>query len=202
MCRQQKGSVMSTVLLITTLAIFTTMTLALIRAIMGPTVYDRIVAVNMFGTKTVLAVALIVFITGHSDLLDVALVYALINFISVITILKLSHKGNLAAAGKRERGSSDDCCHHQCSVLVHAAGRRPGGHCWRAGAAALSGHLHPHARCRHDRHPVHAAYHCRTHAPGRAEHADPQAPCHFAVHAVYIANVGPRAGQGGLDGRR
>lgn len=99
---------MSTVLLITTLAIFTTMTLALIRAIMGPTVYDRIVAVNMFGTKTVLAIALIVFITDHSDLLDVALVYALINFISVITILKLSHKGNLAAAGKRERGRADD----------------------------------------------------------------------------------------------
>lgn len=98
---------MSTVLLITTLAIFTTMSLAIIRAIKGPTVYDRIVAVNVFGTKTVLVVVLLVFITGHSDLIDVALVYALINFITVLAILKLSHKRNLAAAGERERGIRD-----------------------------------------------------------------------------------------------
>lgn len=90
---------MNTVLVITTLAIFLTMALALIRALKGPTVYDRIVAVNVFGTKTVLVVALITAISGNSDLIDVALVYALINFIAIVAVLKLARMRDLAAAG-------------------------------------------------------------------------------------------------------
>ncbi|MDT8437634.1 MAG: monovalent cation/H+ antiporter complex subunit F [Wenzhouxiangellaceae bacterium] len=90
---------MTTVLVLTALAIFTTMALALARALKGPTVYDRIVAVNMFGTKTVLIVALIAEMTGHYDLLDVALVYALINFIAIVAVLKLAKMGDLATAG-------------------------------------------------------------------------------------------------------
>lgn len=93
---------MNTVLVITTLAVLATMALALVRALVGPTVYDRIVAVNVFGTKTVLVVALITYITGHADLIDVALVYALINFIAIVTVLKLVKMGNLAEAGKRD----------------------------------------------------------------------------------------------------
>ncbi len=93
---------MNTVLVITTLAVLATMALALVRALAGPTVYDRIVAVNVFGTKTVLVVALITYITGHADLIDVALVYALINFIAVVTVLKLVKMGNLAKAGDRD----------------------------------------------------------------------------------------------------
>lgn len=91
---------MNTVLLITVLAVFLTMLLSLIRAFKGPTNYDRILAVNVFGTKTVLGVALIVFITGHDDLIDVALVYALINFITVVAVLKLVKMRNLAASGE------------------------------------------------------------------------------------------------------
>ncbi|NEZ02900.1 pH regulation protein F [Wenzhouxiangella sp. XN201] len=74
------------------------MALALVRAFKGPTNYDRILAVNVFGTKTVLVVALIVFITGHDDLVDVALVYALINFITVVAVLKLVKMRDLAAS--------------------------------------------------------------------------------------------------------
>lgn len=70
------------------LAILAAMTLALTRALLGPTVYDRILAVNSFGTKTVLAIALMGFISGRRDFLDLALVYALINFIGTIAILK------------------------------------------------------------------------------------------------------------------
>lgn len=91
---------MSTVLLITVLAVFLTMALSLVRAFRGPTNYDRILAVNVFGTKTVLGVALIVFITGHDDLIDVALVYALINFITVVAVLKLVKMRDLAASGE------------------------------------------------------------------------------------------------------
>jgi len=90
----------NTVLVITTLAIFATMALALIRALKGPTIYDRIVAVNVFGTKTVLVVALITYVTGHADLIDVALVYALINFIAIVAVLKLVKMRDLAEAGE------------------------------------------------------------------------------------------------------
>lgn len=90
---------MTTVLVITVMAVFATMAMALVRALKGPTVYDRIVSVNVFGTKTVLVVALVTAITGHADLIDVALVYALINFIAVVTVLKLVKMRDLAGSG-------------------------------------------------------------------------------------------------------
>ena len=81
------------------IAILVTMGLALTRAILGPTVYDRILAVNMIGTKTVLLIAMLGFLTGRPDFLDIALVYALINFIGVIAVLKFRRYGNLAQSG-------------------------------------------------------------------------------------------------------
>lgn len=76
--------------------IFVTMALALARAVLGPTVFDRIVAVNMFGTKTVLLIAVVCFLTGRPDFLDLAMVYALMNFIGVIAVLKFSAHGHFA----------------------------------------------------------------------------------------------------------
>ncbi|HEX6234097.1 MAG TPA: monovalent cation/H+ antiporter complex subunit F [Jiangellaceae bacterium] len=72
-------------------AILITMVLALARAVVGRRLYDRILAINMFGTKTVLFIAIIGFLTGRPDFLDVALVYALINFVSTVAVLRLSH---------------------------------------------------------------------------------------------------------------
>ncbi len=77
------------------IAILVTMAMALARALMGPTVYDRILAINMFGTKTVLLIAMSGFLTGRPDFLDIALVYALINFIGTIAVLKFFKFGNL-----------------------------------------------------------------------------------------------------------
>jgi multicomponent Na+:H+ antiporter subunit F len=65
-----------------------TMGLALIRAVLGPTVYDRVLSVNMFGTKTVLLMSVIAFLAGRPDFLDLALAYALINFIGVLAVLE------------------------------------------------------------------------------------------------------------------
>ncbi len=93
---------MTLVLVLTTMAVFSTMALALARALKGPTIYDRIVAVNVFGTKTVLVVALITHITGHADLIDVALVYALINFIAIVTVLKLVKTRDLGSATEED----------------------------------------------------------------------------------------------------
>ncbi len=70
------------------LAIMVTMALAIVRAVVGPTVYDRILAVNMFGTKTVLFIAVGGFALGRPDFLDLALVYALINFVGVLAVLE------------------------------------------------------------------------------------------------------------------
>ena len=73
-----------------TLAILVAMILAIIRGVAGPTFYDRILAVNMFGTKTVLLISLLGFVMGRPEFLDIAMVYALINFVSVIGVLHFS----------------------------------------------------------------------------------------------------------------
>ncbi|MEO0465437.1 MAG: monovalent cation/H+ antiporter complex subunit F [Pseudomonadota bacterium] len=62
--------------------------LLLTRALIGPTLYDRVLAVNSFGTKIVLLLGLLGFVMGRPDFLDIALLYALINFVSTIAILK------------------------------------------------------------------------------------------------------------------
>lgn len=85
------------------LAILVTMCLALIRASLGPTVYDRILAVNMFGTKTVLLIAVFGFLTGRPDFLDIALVYALINFIATIAVLKFFEYGDLGTSTRQTK---------------------------------------------------------------------------------------------------
>lgn len=77
---------------VVTTAILVTMGLALARALLGPTVYDRVLAVNMFGTKTVLLVAIIAFLSGRPDFLDLALAYALINFVGVLAVLEFFQK--------------------------------------------------------------------------------------------------------------
>ena len=77
-------------LITATIAILVVMMLAIVRGVIGPTLYDRILAVNMFGTKTVLLISLLGFAMGRPDFLDIAIVYALINFISVVGVLRYS----------------------------------------------------------------------------------------------------------------
>ncbi|PRP97651.1 putative monovalent cation/H antiporter subunit F [Enhygromyxa salina] len=76
----------------TCLVLLTGAVLLMIRALRGPTVFDRILAVNAMGTKTVVLVACIAFLDlGHADpsfYLDTSIVYALINFVVTIAILK------------------------------------------------------------------------------------------------------------------
>ncbi len=80
---------------VTAAAIIIGMALALSRAVLGPTIYDRILAINSHGTKTVLLIAVIGFLTGRPDFLDLALVYALINFIGTLAALKFFKYGRL-----------------------------------------------------------------------------------------------------------
>ena len=85
-------------------AILLTMVLALYRGIRGPTLYDRIMAVNMFGTKTVLIIAVHGFLAGRPDFLDIAFVYALINFISTVAVLKFFEYGSLGGFDRQTGG--------------------------------------------------------------------------------------------------
>ena len=85
-------------------AILLTMALTLARALLGPTIYDRILAVNAFGTATVLIIAVSGFLLGRPDFLDIALLYALINFVGTIAVLKFFRFGDLGRGTRADDG--------------------------------------------------------------------------------------------------
>lgn len=74
---------------VTGVALVAAIALFLVRALLGPTIYDRVLAGNAIGTKTVLLMALLLFIQGRPEFVDIALVYALINFLGTLAVLKL-----------------------------------------------------------------------------------------------------------------
>lgn len=87
------------------LAISLSMVLVLVRLFLGPTLYDRVLAVNSFGTVTVLLIGVLGFITSRPDFLDIALLYALINFVATIAVLKFFRYrvlGDTRAEAERE----------------------------------------------------------------------------------------------------
>lgn len=71
-----------------TLLLMVGMALILVRLIAGPSFYDRALAVNSFGTKIVLFLCLLSMIIGRADGVDIAILYALMNFIATVAILK------------------------------------------------------------------------------------------------------------------
>lgn len=88
---------------VATVGLLASMSMALARALLGPTVYDRVLAMNTFGTKTVLLIAVVGFLAGRPEFLDLALVYALINFIGTIAVLKFFEFGDLGLERRLER---------------------------------------------------------------------------------------------------
>lgn len=87
------------------ISLLATMAIALIRLFLGPTLYDRVMAVNMFGTKTVILIAVVGYLAGRPVFTDIALVYALINFIGTIAILKFFRYRALGDAPDRRGGT-------------------------------------------------------------------------------------------------
>lgn len=88
---------------VATAGILVSMTMAFVRAVLGPTVYDRVMAVNTFGTKTVLLIAAVGFLSGRPDFLDLAIAYAMINFIGTVAVLKFFEYGDLGVTQRLER---------------------------------------------------------------------------------------------------
>ena len=87
----------ATMFVVAMVGVVVTMFLALARAAIGPTVFDRVLAANMFGTKTVLLIAVAGFLTGRPEWLDLAIVYALVNFVGTVAVAKYCRFGNLAS---------------------------------------------------------------------------------------------------------
>lgn len=76
-------------------ALLATLALLLVRAVKGPTVFDRLLASNTIGNVAVLLLAVIGFLTGRPDFLDLALVYGLLNIVGTIAVLKFFRHGRL-----------------------------------------------------------------------------------------------------------
>jgi len=70
----------------------------LFRAIIGPTLPDRIVAINIVGTKTLVILVLIAYIFGQHMYIDTAFVYALLNFIVTVAVSRYLETGGLPSA--------------------------------------------------------------------------------------------------------
>ena len=89
-------------------AILAALVLALARAFLGPTLYDRVLAINMVGTKTVIIVAVVGFLMGRPAFLDIALFYALVNFVGTIAVLKMSHQQEHDAVAADDAGTEGE----------------------------------------------------------------------------------------------
>lgn len=84
------------------LALLASLALALVRAILGPTVFDRAQAANTVGTVAALLLAVIGFLTGRPEFLDLAIVYGLLNLIGTVAVLKYFRYGDLGDPGAED----------------------------------------------------------------------------------------------------
>ena len=85
----------------------------LVRGVLGPRFTDRVVSVNLIGSKTIIMIAILSFLLEESGLVDIAMVYALISFVAVVVLSKCyiqPKHPNPANAGKpaNEEDSEDD----------------------------------------------------------------------------------------------
>jgi multicomponent Na+:H+ antiporter subunit F len=81
------------------LALLVALALAVVRAALGPTVFDRAQAANTIGTLAMLLLAVVGFLTGRPEFLDLALVYGLLNIVGTVAVLKFFRYGNLGDPG-------------------------------------------------------------------------------------------------------
>ncbi len=87
-------------------AVLVTLTLVIVRAALGPTLFDRVQAANTVGTCALMLLALIGFLTGRPEFLDLAIVYGLLNVIGTIAVLKYFRYGGLGDTGEEGEGGS------------------------------------------------------------------------------------------------
>jgi multicomponent Na+:H+ antiporter subunit F len=86
------------------LAVLVAMALAVVRALRGPTTFDRLVAANSIGTGAILILALFGFLIERPEFLDIGLTYALLNIVGTYAVLKFFRYGALGHEGIDEEG--------------------------------------------------------------------------------------------------
>lgn len=91
---------------LSTSAILLALLIAVLRAIRGPTVFDRVLASNSIGTLAILLLASIGFLTGRPEFLDIGLTYGLLNLIGTFAVLKFFRHGDLAYDDEEEEGKA------------------------------------------------------------------------------------------------
>ncbi len=84
-------------------ALLIALTLAVLRAIKGPTVFDRALAGNTVGSFAILLLAVFGFLTGRPEFLDIGLTYGLLNLIGTLAVLKFFRHGDLAHDSEEEQ---------------------------------------------------------------------------------------------------
>ena len=84
------------------IAVLIAMTLAVARALAGPTAFDRLLAANNIGTSAIMLLALFGFMTERPEFLDIGLLYALLNVIGTLAVLKFFRYGSLGHGGEEE----------------------------------------------------------------------------------------------------
>jgi multicomponent Na+:H+ antiporter subunit F len=87
------------------LALMVTIALAIVRGVAGPTVFDRVLAGNTVGTAAMMLLAVIGFLTGRPEFLDLAITYGLLNVVGTIAVLKYFQRGDLGDPGEEQSGS-------------------------------------------------------------------------------------------------
>ena len=90
---------------VASLALLATIALALVRAALGPTLFDRALAANSVGTVAMLLLAVMGFLNGRPEFLDLAIVYGLLNVIGTIAVLKYFRRGDLGDPGINDRAA-------------------------------------------------------------------------------------------------
>lgn len=84
------------------LAVLVALALGVVRALKGPTVFDRVLAGNAIGTGAIMLLALFGFLTGRPEFLDIGILYALLNIIGTLAVLKFFRQGDLGHPGGEE----------------------------------------------------------------------------------------------------
>ena len=84
------------------LVLIVTVTLALVRALLGPSVFDRLQAANTIGTCAMMLLALLGFLDDRPEFLDLALTYGLLNVIGVIAVLRFFLQMNPDAVARMD----------------------------------------------------------------------------------------------------
>lgn len=85
------------------LAVIAALILVVVRVVKGPTVFDRVLAGNTTGTLAIILVAVLGFLNGRPEFLDIALTYGFLNLISTLAILKFFRFGDLAHDDQEDR---------------------------------------------------------------------------------------------------